>query len=260
MQKQEKSRKHFGPIREDYSFFQKHSTEAEADLRGYIPHLHGLSGEDGIIRMLDFGCGDGGFTEALLGRISIAREQLRLSLTEPDVHYLRQAVERLRPFTVHPVNARPTLTSEMNVCFEFILANHVLYYVPNLNDTLSALIGALAVPGVFLVAMGGRSNALAQYCMRCFEVIGKTFPFWLSEDFERCMTGLGEAYDKKDVHYELVFPDSEKNRLSMARFLMGSEFHSVPRKELLDGFTPYSNAGRIAMQLEHTHFIIRRKR
>jgi hypothetical protein len=36
------SSKHFGPIRDDYAFFLQHSTEAEADLRAYAPHLQGL--------------------------------------------------------------------------------------------------------------------------------------------------------------------------------------------------------------------------
>jgi hypothetical protein len=58
------SSKHFGPIRNDYAFFLQHSTEAEADLCAYEPHLHGVSMKDEPIRMLDFGCGDGGFTAA----------------------------------------------------------------------------------------------------------------------------------------------------------------------------------------------------
>ena len=35
----ETSRKHFGPIRDDYAFFLQHSAEVEADLRAYAPHV-----------------------------------------------------------------------------------------------------------------------------------------------------------------------------------------------------------------------------
>jgi SAM-dependent methyltransferase len=254
----EKSRKHFGPIRDDYAFFQTHSTEAEADLRDYMLQLRGLS-EDGIIRMLDFGCGDGGFTGEFLGRSCFAREKLWLSLVEPDIPYLQQATDRLHPFTEHPIHPWATLPSDFDACFELILANHVLYYVPDLTDALSALLGTLAVPGLLLVAMGGRSNALAQYCFRCLDAIGKPFPFWLSEDFEIVMARLGVAYDKAEIHYELVCPDSEENRLSLGRFVMGSDYQAVPRDTLLDGLTPYSHAGQIIMPLVHMHFIVRRK-
>jgi hypothetical protein len=56
------SSKHFGPFRDDYAFFLQHSTEAGADVRAYAPHLQGLCMGDTLIRMLDFGCGDAGFT------------------------------------------------------------------------------------------------------------------------------------------------------------------------------------------------------
>ncbi len=42
----ETSSKHFGSIRDDYAFFLEHSTEAEADLRAYAPHIHGLALEN----------------------------------------------------------------------------------------------------------------------------------------------------------------------------------------------------------------------
>src|SRR4029453_7902628 len=63
------SRKSFGPIRDAYAFFQQHATETEADIRAYLPHLLAVVMEDQPVRMLDFGCGDGQFTAALLGRV-----------------------------------------------------------------------------------------------------------------------------------------------------------------------------------------------
>src|ERR671938_1335347 len=92
------SLKPFGPIQDDYAFFQQHSTEAEADLRAYAPHLHDLAMGDSPIRMLDFGCGDGGFTAAFLGQSRFPQERLRLSLVEPDASYLQQAIDRVQAF------------------------------------------------------------------------------------------------------------------------------------------------------------------
>jgi hypothetical protein len=40
--------------------------------------------------------------------------------------------------------------------------------------------------------------------------------------------------------------------------LLGSEYEAVPRQAILEGFDPYSNAGKIAMPLVHKHFIVRR--
>ena len=252
------SSKHFGPIRDDYAFFLQHSTEVEADLRAYAPHLQGLTMGDAPIRMLDFGCGDGGFTAEFLVRSGWPLERLWLALVEPDIAYRQQAADRLQAFTSHPVPAWPVLPPHLNACFELILANHVLYYVPDLKGTLSAILYALATPGLFMTAMAGRANTLAQLCRRCFDVLGKPFPFWTSEDFEAALAGLGEAYCAEEVHYELAFPDAEENRLRMGRFLMGNDYDAVPRQVMLEGFDAYSKAGQIVVQVEHKHFSVRR--
>jgi SAM-dependent methyltransferase len=252
------SSKHFGPIRNDYAFFLQHSTEAEADLCAYEPHLHGLSMNDEPVRMLDFGCGDGGFTAKFLIRSRWTRERLWLALVEPDATSRQQAVDRLQAYTSHPVQAWPALPTHLNACFELILANHVLYYVPDIKSTLATILAVLATPGLLLTAMAGRASILAQYSRRCFNLLGKPFPFRTSEDLEAALAGLGEAYCAEEVHYELVFPDVEEHRLSMARFLMGSDYDAVPRQALLEGFDPYSNAGKIAMPLVHKHFMVRR--
>jgi SAM-dependent methyltransferase len=177
---------------------------------------------------------------------------------EPNATYYQQAVDRLQAFTPHTVQAWPALPLHLNTCFELILANHVFYFVPDLKGALSDILRALATPGLFLTAVAGRANSLAQFCRRCFDLIGKPFPVWTCEDFEAALASLGEAYGTEDVHYELVFPDAEGNRLSLGRFLMGSDYDAVPRRAILEGFDPYSNAGKIVMPLVHKHFMVRR--
>jgi SAM-dependent methyltransferase len=252
------SSKPFGPIRDAYAFFQEHATETEADIRAYRPYLHDWSTGDSPIRILDFGCGDGGFTAALLGSVSVPPERLRLALVEPDDVYRHQAIARFQPCTTQPVCAWPALPPHLQACFDLVLANHVLYYVPDLDGTLAALLRALATPGLFLAAMAGRANAMAQCCLQCFDLLGKPFPFHTSEDCEATLARLGEAYGTEEVPYALVFPDAEENRLRMGRFLLGDDVHAVPRPVLLQCFDPYAYAGRITMQLVHTHFMVRR--
>jgi hypothetical protein len=75
---------------------------------------------------------------------------------------------------------------------------------------------------------------------------------------EAALASLGEAYSTEDVHYELAFPDAEEHRLSIGRFLMGSDDDAVPRQAILEGFDPHSCAGKIAMPLRQKHFLVRR--
>lgn len=248
------SSKPFGPIRDAYAFFQQHATETEADISAYLPHILGVARGDNPLRMLDFGCGDGGFTAALLGSLCLPPERLRLALVEPDDVYRHQAVEQLQPYSTQPVQVWSALPPHLHPGFDLVVANHVLYYVPDLHGTLVALLGTLATPGLLLAAMAGRANAMTHLCRHCFDWLGKPFPFHTAEDCEATLARLGAAYGMEDVHYELVFPDTEENRLCIGQFLLGSDFHAVPRPTLLQCFDPYAHAGQIAMQLVHQHF------
>ena len=51
--------KDFGPIADDYAFFEDHATEAEQDAQAYLERLRGMAPAQGVLRMLDFGCGSG---------------------------------------------------------------------------------------------------------------------------------------------------------------------------------------------------------
>jgi hypothetical protein len=99
---------------------------------------------------------------------------------------------------------------------------------------------------------------MTQLCRHCFDLLGKPFPFHTAEDCEATLARLGAAYGTEDVHYELVFPDTEDNRLCIGRFLLGGNFHAVPLPVLLQCFDPYVHARQVAMQLVHRHFIVRR--
>src|SRR5581483_5230206 len=95
--------KDFGPIADDYAFFQTHATEAEQDARAYVERLAGVVPVKGPIRLLDFGCGSGTFTEQFLRLAAWPPARLRLTLVEPVEAVRRQAVARLAAYTDHPV-------------------------------------------------------------------------------------------------------------------------------------------------------------
>jgi ubiquinone/menaquinone biosynthesis C-methylase UbiE len=75
--------KDFGPIADDYDFFECHATEAEQDARAYLAAIADAVPREGPIRLLDFGCGAGTFTSRFLTMAGWPGERLRLTLVEP---------------------------------------------------------------------------------------------------------------------------------------------------------------------------------
>jgi SAM-dependent methyltransferase len=250
------SRKPFELIHDAYAFFQQHTTETEADIRAYLPHLRAMATGHQPIRMLDFGCGDGQFTAALLGRAPWLQARLQLALVEPDDVYRHQAVARLQSYTTQPVCAWPALPPHLQACFDLVLANHVLYYMPDLDGTLAALLRALATPGLFLTAMAGQRSTFAQWCQQCFAWLGQPYPFHTAEDLEGALARQGVAYGKEDVHYEFVFPDTAEHRLTVMRFLLGNAYHDVSQPAMLALFDPYAQGEQVVMRLVHEHFMV----
>jgi SAM-dependent methyltransferase len=250
------SSKNFGPIRDEYRFFEEHATEAVEDLRAYLPHVHALATESRPIRMLDFGSGSGRFSCQLLALARFPQERLWLSLVEPEEEDRQRAIDQLQPFTAHPVQAWPALLPDVEAYFDLVLANHVFYYVPDLDEVLSGILRALTPSGLFLTAMAGQSNILIQFWNSCFALIGKPVPFHTAEDLEGTLANQPVGYHKQEIPYDLVFPDAEENRVKILRFLLGSYFEEVPRQTMVDLFTPYAHGGRIVIPTTHEQFVI----
>ncbi len=206
--------------------------------------------------MLDFGCGEGRFLAQLLSALRISAENLQLSLAEPVEIYRQQAAERVRQFSAHPLRVWPALPPDLNGCFDLVLANHSLYYVPNLETTVSPLWRSLSSSGLFLCALAGQENLLIQFWNHCFGLIGEKVPYHTAEDLESALLNQCVAHCTENVTYDLAFPDSEENRLHIMRFLLGSHFQAVPRGEMLAAFDRHRVAGRIAMRISHQHFIV----
>lgn len=240
--------KDFGAIADDYSFFERHATEAREDVRAYAEELRGLLPAAGVLRMLDFGCGTGGFTERLLDELGWQAEQVALTLVEPVDSVRRQAVERLASYSGTPIVDSATLPGEGSGQFDLILANHVLYYVPNLRAELAKLVGS---------AIAGRSNALIQFWIAAFAKLGRDVPYHVAEDVERALQELGASYAKRSVAYELTFEDSEANRMRILRFLLADYLPLLPREFLLGLFDQHSRSGRVEIETASNHILLR---
>lgn len=249
--------KDFGPIQGDYEFFMDNSSEADADLDGYMQDIPPLPADPAVpLRMLDFGCGPGNFTAKFLGRAGWSPDQLGLSLVEPVDDYRGLAVARLDGASRPPIHAWKELPGELDAPFDFILSNHVCYYVTDLRGRLDGLIKSLGSGGIFLAAIAGRSNVLVDFWFRGFALIGEPVPYNTAEDFERALIDLGANYARKEVDYRLAFPDTEENRLRILRFLLSNHLGRMPRAELLALFDPYVRGDWIEIRTSNFQFRI----
>jgi SAM-dependent methyltransferase len=249
--------KDFGPIADDYAFFEQHATEAEQDARAYAERLASVVPADGPIRLLDFGCGTGTFTTRFLDQTGWPPARLRLTLVEPVESARRQAVVRLAGHTEHPVADSAALPEGVVASFDVVLANHVLYYVPDLRGQLAGLVGALAPAGVFVTAIASRTNALIEFWIVAFRLLCKEIPYNTSEDVEVALQEMEAEYQKQEVPYRLTFPDSEENRMRIIRFLLAEHLAQLPHRPLLDLFDKYEHSGRIDIRTASDHFTIR---
>jgi trans-aconitate 2-methyltransferase len=249
--------KDFGPIADDYAFFETHATEAANDAEAYVERLAGIIPAEGPIRLLDFGCGSGTFTTRFLDRADWPQGRLRLTLVEPVESARRQAVARTVGYGDHPAVDSATLAGGTTSNFEVVLANHSLYYVPGLSSQLAGLIGALSPAGAFVTAIASRANALIEIWIAGFGLIGRDIPYNTSEDVEAGLEQSGAVYEKQQVPYELAFPDTEENRMRIIRFLLAEHLPQIPQRPLLDLFDRYSHSGQIKIQTASDHFTIR---
>src|SRR5262245_6487499 len=250
--------KDFTPIQDEYNFFATHSTEPDADLDAYEERLQSFDPPAGPIRMLDFGCGPGSFTARFLERVGWRDDRLDLTLVEPSSAYRRQAVERLTARTARPIRAWDALPAGLVRGFDLILSNHVLYYVLELEMALGRIVEALDANGLFLTAIAGRDNALVDLWFRGFPLIGRSVPYQTAEDVEATLSRLGRPFERREVHYDLSFRDTEENRLKIVRFLFGEHLAALPGSKALAFFEPYAAAGRIELHTGNLQFYVRR--
>lgn len=252
------STKHFDAIHDAYAFFLDHSTETEQDEAAYWQQLRPLAAAGRPVRLLDFGGGDGANLGRLLKRVAFAPDRLHLDVVEPDAAYRRQAVARLQAFTRTPVAAWPTLPAPNDSSFDCILSNHVLYYVPNLAETVDRLRQLLAPQGRFLTTMGDRENGFSKLVRRLYAGIGLAYPHQEAEELEAVLAASGQAYRKIRVDDVLRFPDTPDNRLVLLRFMLGDFFARLDRAVCLAALDAWAEAGDIVLRTFHFLFVIRK--
>jgi SAM-dependent methyltransferase len=248
--------KDFGAIADDYVFFETHSTEAEADTQAYLDRLADWKPPNEAVRMLDFGCGSGTFTARFVEQTGWSSERLELTLVEPAEAVRTLAVERMSKLARSPIAASASVADGVAGAFDIVLANHVFYYVPDVEVHLQRLVAAIAPGGMLLVAIAGRTNALIEFWLAGFGGLGSEVPYNTSEDVAAALERLNVAYDKELVPYRLSFVDTEENRLKLIRFLLAEHLAEMSLDPLIALFDKFSRGDRIEIETASDHYVV----
>jgi len=248
--------KDFGPIESDYDFFMSHATEAESDVAHYVQELAGFAEDRAAIRLLDFGCGAGEFSQRFLTAMNWSPSTLQIALVEPVAAQRAQAAERVAPFSRQGVMTLQRLTPEEGTRFDLILANHVLYYVDDLEATLAQLVASLAPGGKLLLAIAGWDNVLLKFWQVGFALLGRPVPYFAAEDVAASLSRRSLPFHQTQAPYQLRFADSPDNRLKILRFLFADYLKQLPAERLLREFDPYTRQGFIEIDTQSQHFLV----
>jgi len=247
----------FGTVAADYEFFMSHSDETEQSLILLAETLQNFRHDRETVRMLDFGCGAGSFSNAVLSVLNWPQSQLELTLLEPVEHQRTQAVALLQSFSSLQVNSCSDL-NQLSGTYDLILANHSLYFVMDLEATLNTLFKCLNPGGLLLIAIAGWDNFLVKLWRTGFEQIEEDVPYYTAEDVEILLRRRDEPFRTEETHYRIAFPDSIENRMKILRFLFFEHRDRIRLELLLELFGRYEKAGRIEIptyyfQYEVTH-------
>lgn len=181
-----------------------------------------------------------------------------MTIVEPDEGFRRAALQRLQPYSAHPITEWPLLDRDLGPSFDLIFSHHVLYYVPNLTQTLRRLHGALRPGGRLLVVQGGRGNGMNLIVFAAFRQLGLPSPYHYSENSLACFESLGIPVEVQQVHSLLDFPDSADNRRRILGFLLGEHLQKLPEEAVLPLFEPFARRGRIVIESSDELFVVSR--
>lgn len=244
------SKKAFSDIRDDYTFFERHSTESQAVTAALHPLILKALNSSTPIHLLDFGSGPGGFTEQLLKKLDLSPESLILTLVEPDLTYLEQAQLRLQKYSATPITASTRIETIAFSSADVIITNHVLYYVSNIESTLKELLFRLKPNGTLFATMASEDNALIKGWSHCFSVHSEAVPYFRLNDLIKILNKMGLRYEQYGLISEVTFVDTLEYRTSLLRFLTGTHYKNLLKKEeMLIFLDAYKVDGIIKMPL-----------
>ena len=243
--------KSFAQLHDDYAFFEHHVSETEGTLSAWLPLVKERWPSP---RLLDFGAGSGSFSSAFLRQAQFP--DLHLTIVEPDDEFRSQALQTLKPYSDHPIEAWPLLDRDLSPTFDLITSHHVLYYVPNLEQTLSRLTRALLPNGRMLLVQGGHGNGMNKIVFAAFDHLQEQPPYHYSEHTRAILEGLDARLSIQHVYSVLDFPDSQENRQKILRFLLSDHLSRLDNELALSLFEPFKKGDRIHIESADELFVV----
>lgn len=252
------SEKVFSGIENEYSFFASHSTEAARILKRLSTEPF-LSLAKQATSILDFGGGDGEFTESFVQ--ATGARPARLALVEPTDSYRPIWKQRLSKTLSATLDTYADDTAPLTD-YDLALSNHVLYYVHSLERSLRFVCGALTINGSAIVTLAQATNALIQIWNIGFSKgLGIATPYHSAADLERTLKSIGTPFEKTVVESDLSFIDSKHNRTLLLRFLFKDHLGRMSSIgiQAIDAFlNQASKNGHIRLPLTDGIYLIRR--
>lgn len=213
------SRQAFDQLLHDYHFFELHTTEHQETLRVWRPWLQRVL--PGPLRFLDFGAGTGGFTVEVLRALQWPAGNLEIDLVEPAGDALPLAVERCQPFSRRPVEAARQPKYLRPGEFGLIVSHHSLYYVPNLQETASELMGLLEKDGLLLAVVGSDRSGPGMIQEEARRITGQKSPYFSGDQVCKAFLEVAPQGRVTEFPSELRMRDTRAHRESVMRFVAG---------------------------------------
>ncbi len=107
-------------------------------------------------RILELGCGAGALWEENLQRIPPGWQITLSDFSSGMLESTQRKLEKLHPFQFKPIDAQ--IIPYEAVSFDAVIANHMLYHVPDIPKALSEIRRVLVPGGHFFAATNGRQH------------------------------------------------------------------------------------------------------
>ncbi len=249
------SSKSFNGLERDYAFFESSVNERECTLARWAPLLGALTGK-GPLRVLDFGCGTGGFTLDVLSLTDRAPQDIHLTFVEPSESLNAQAWQRFRKADLGSLDPLRSVGELKSQRFDLIFSHHVLYYVPHLREVFELLRGLLDPAGQFLAVVGDNNSGPGRLQDQVLAQAGLSSPYHSGGEIQRLFTEVFPRARTERFETRLQMDDSVENRESIMRFLVGEFGASVCWSYALSVFDQFSDGKRIVVPSEELNLFL----
>jgi ubiquinone/menaquinone biosynthesis C-methylase UbiE len=181
-------------------FLHQTFTQAEEDWFSWVWRMMNIqSGE----HILEVGCGTGALWQSIANKLPAA---VRVTLADLSVGMARGARENIQAMPqLSALSANAQNLPFVSARFQRVIANHMLYHVPNLDAALAEMRRVLTPGGWLIAATNGADHMLDLYELMSHHAAAETHitPVHLDFDLENGVPALARHFDQVEcVEYQ----------------------------------------------------------